>query len=68
MIHRDCDASDMELVNTEIRLKISYMMYDTIQYNTISLSMYLNRQHSDCNVAAENYVRYGVQSIIQNSV
>ena len=26
LIHRGCDPSDMELVNTEIRLQISYMM------------------------------------------
>jgi len=31
LILRGCDPSDMELVNTEIRLQISYMMYDTIQ-------------------------------------
>ena len=26
LIHMGCDLSDMELVNTEIRLQISYMM------------------------------------------
>jgi len=30
--------------------------------------MYLNRQHSDCNVAAESYISYGVLSDIQNTI
>jgi len=51
LILRDCDLLDMELVNTKMRLQISYM----IRYNTINLRMYLNRQYSDCNVAAESY-------------
>ena len=31
MILRGCDPSDTELVNTEIRLQISYMMQDTFK-------------------------------------
>ena len=31
-----------------------------VRYNTINLRKYLNRQHSDCNVAVESYISYGV--------
>jgi len=41
----------MELVNTEIH---------DVRYNTIDLMMYLNSQNSDCNVAVDNYISYGV--------
>jgi len=34
-------------------------MHD-VRYNTFNLRLYLSRQHSDRNVAAENYISYGV--------
>jgi len=57
LTHKGFDPSDMELVNTEIGLHKS--IHD-IRYNTINLRMHLNRQNSDCNVAAESYISYGV--------
>ena len=34
------------------------MIHD-VRYNTVNVRMYLNRQHSDCNVAVESYISYG---------
>jgi len=56
LIRRGCDPSDMELVNTEMFTNIIH----GVRYNTINLRMYLNRQHSDFNVAVESYIIYGL--------
>ena len=42
-----------------IQNKVTNIIRD-VRYNTMNFRMYLNRQHSDCNVAVESYIIYGV--------
>ena len=45
----------------QYRNKVTNIIHDVRynRYNKINLRMYLNRQHSDWNVAAESYISYG---------
>jgi hypothetical protein len=60
--NRGYDPSDMELVNTENKVanKHTNNIHD-VRYNTVNFSLYLDRQHSVCNVTVESYISYGVQ-------
>ena len=58
MILRGCDPLDMEQYGNKVTNIIHDVRYN--RYNTINLRIYLNRQHSDWNVAAESYISYGV--------
>jgi hypothetical protein len=50
LIHRGYDALDMELVNTENKVK--NIIHD-VRYNTINFRIHLIRRHSDYSVIAE---------------
>jgi hypothetical protein len=65
LIHRGCDPSDMEIVNTENKVtEIHTYNIHYVRYNRVNFSLYLHRQHSDCIVTVESYISYAVQYII----